>query len=203
MTTPEEPTFEAVPTQYGSITFRSRLEADWAATLDANNIRWKYEPETITLPSGTVYIPDFWLPELGTWIEVKGPGIPRLEKTAELARTRACQCTTTCNCQWRGGELVIVGRPPLGTDWTETGRRPRNGYANWESIVGPSAYVVSCSACTRVQWITLRRPWQCRNCTRSLERATAQRPVDRAMRFVEPTTPTEFNPLDLDEEDLL
>jgi hypothetical protein len=64
---------DAVPTRYSDITFRSRLEADWAATLDSHNIRWEYEPETITLDSGILYVPDLWLPELGTWIEVKCP----------------------------------------------------------------------------------------------------------------------------------
>lgn len=181
----DEPTIEAVPTEYDGITFRSRLEADWAATLNANGIRWAYEPETITLPSGTVYIPDFWLPELGTWIEVKGPGIPRVEKTAELAQTRACHCDGECTCQWPGGELVILGRTSLTASGQETGRIPAYGYANWETPHGPSAYCITCLGCLRVQWITLRRPWRCRACRRSLEKQTAYRAIDRQVRFVE------------------
>jgi hypothetical protein len=180
-----EPTIEAVPTEYGGITFRSRLEADWAATLDANRIQWTYEPETITLPSGATYIPDFWLPELGTWIEVKGPGIPRVEKTVELAQARACHCEGVCTCQWPGGELVILGRTALPAAGTETGRRPPYGYVNWETPHGPSAYAATCRACTRTQWITLRRPWRCRACKHSLEKQAAHRAVDRALRFVE------------------
>ncbi|WP_411139189.1 hypothetical protein [Streptomyces sp. C10] len=62
---PEEGRIEAVPTEYGGATFRSRLEADWAQTLNGARIKWRYEPETITLPSGGVYIPDSWLPEIG------------------------------------------------------------------------------------------------------------------------------------------
>lgn len=181
----DEPTIEAVPTEYAGITFRSRLEADWAATLDANHIGWAYEPETLTLPSGTVYIPDFWLPDLGTWIEVKGPGIPRVEKTAELAKTRACHCTDDCTCQWPGGELVILGRTSLGVSGLETGRRPACGYANWETPYGPSAYCITCHDCLSVQWITLRRPWRCRACRRSLEKQPAYRAIDRKVRFVE------------------
>ncbi|MET8978974.1 hypothetical protein ABZX85_25475 [Streptomyces sp. NPDC004539] len=51
VSTPDVPdaSIDAVPTRYGDTTFRSRLEADWAATLDGNGIRWEYEPETITL----------------------------------------------------------------------------------------------------------------------------------------------------------
>lgn len=180
----DETTIEAVPTTYDGTLFRSRLEADWAATLNANNIKWAYEPETITLPSGTIYIPDFWLPELGTWIEVKGPGIPRVEKTIELAKTRACHCGDTCTCQWPGGELVILGRQSL-TAGPTTGRRPSCGYANWETPHGPSAYCVTCLRCVRTQWITLRRPWRCRACHASLEKQEAYRAVDRQLKFVE------------------
>jgi hypothetical protein len=179
------PDIEAIPTEYAGVTFRSRLEARWAQTLDANSIRWAYEPETLTLPSGTVYIPDFWLPELGTWIEVKGTGIPRVEKTAELAKSRACHCDDECTCQWPGGELVIVGRESL--DWVPGahGHQPTYGYANWETPHGPSAYSVTCLRCTRVQWITLRRPWRCRGCGHGLEEQRVYRAIDRYLRFVE------------------
>lgn len=181
----DEPTIEAVPTEYDGITFRSRLEADWAATLVANRIEWTYEPETITLPSGAVYIPDFWLPELGTWIEVKGQGIPRVEKTIELAKTRACQCADECTCQWPGGELVILGRASIGAAPGQRGYRPPAGYANWETPHGPSAYCITCPGCTRIQWITLRRPWRCRACRRGLEKQSAHRALDRELRFTE------------------
>ncbi|MEV6102658.1 hypothetical protein [Nocardia sp. NPDC051981] len=178
---------DAVPTTYGDTTFRSRLEADWARTLDANHIRWEYEPETLTLPSGAVYIPDFWLPELGTWIEAKGPGIPRVEKTVELAQTRACCCAGDCACRWPGGELVLIGRQQLPSDPTRPGRRLLCGYANWETPHGPSLYYAACTWCFRSQWITLRRPWRCRVCRRSMEKVRAYRAVDRELRFVEGT----------------
>jgi hypothetical protein len=120
-------TIEAVPSWYGGITFRSKLEADWAATLDHYAIRWDYEPETITLPSGANYIPDFWLPELGTWLEVKGTGVPRIEKTIELGEVRACHCESDCTCQWPGGELVLIGHPPTRSPRTRhTLTQPRH-----------------------------------------------------------------------------
>lgn len=181
----DQPSIEAVPTEYDGTTFRSRLEADWAHTLNANQIKWAYEPETITLPSGAVYIPDFWLPELGTWIEVKGAGIPRVEKTAELAKTRACHCASECTCQWPGGELVIIGRESLDWEPGARGHQPTWGYANWETPHGPSAYCVTCLGCQRVQWITLRRPWRCRACHRGLEKQRVYRAVDRHLRFGE------------------
>lgn len=55
-------TITALPTTYAGTTFRSRLEADWAATLDDRNINWDYEPEGYLLTDGTKYLPDFYLP---------------------------------------------------------------------------------------------------------------------------------------------
>lgn len=61
-----------IPTEYKGYAFRSRLEARWAVFLDALAIEWHYEHEGFMLaPFGIWYLPDFYLPELGCWIEVK------------------------------------------------------------------------------------------------------------------------------------
>lgn len=177
MTDDTTPNIDAVPTAYRGTIFRSALEARWATFLDSHHITWQYEPETITLPSGTVYIPDFWLPELGTWIEVKGTGVPRVEKAQELARTRACHCETTCACQWPGGELVIIGRPPKPyepwrdpkmqgthpTAWAGTVRR-HGGHPNWTTGNGRTAWLGVCPNCGRTGWFLSHHPIQCRAC---------------------------------------
>ena len=74
------------PTSYHGITFRSKLESLWAVFFDAHKIKWQYEPESVTLPSGE-YIPDFWLPELEMWVEVKGAitSSKAVNRIAELA----------------------------------------------------------------------------------------------------------------------
>lgn len=59
-----------LPTTYAGHTFRSRLEARFAVLFDGLAIRWEYEPEGFELPSG-LYVPDFWLPQLRAWVEVK------------------------------------------------------------------------------------------------------------------------------------
>lgn len=177
------PSIEAVPTPYGRTVFRSRLEADWARTLDINGIAWEYEPETITLFSGVDYLPDFRLPDLGTWIEVKGPGVPRVEKAYELARNRACHCTAGCSCRWAGGELVLIGRESLRDDGP---RRTRHGYTNWETAHGVNAHFATCPMCRRNQWIRLGRRPACRACAFPLHAATVMhRAVDRRLRFAE------------------
>ncbi|WP_424921713.1 hypothetical protein [Streptomyces sp. wa1] len=174
---------EAVPTEYSGTTFRSRLEADWACTLDTHSILWKYEPERITLPSGAHYLPDFWLPEIGTWLEVKGPSTPRKEKAVELGKARACHCDGPCACAWPGGEMVLLGWVAERTHGDINVARSRSGYASWAAAHGPSAYFVWCPWCGLRQWITLRRPWKCRACCRSLESEELYQPHDRVLPF--------------------
>lgn len=65
---------KAIETKYKGYRFRSRLEARWAVFFDACKIRWEYEKEGYDL-DGLRYLPDFWLPDFGMWIEVK----PKLE----------------------------------------------------------------------------------------------------------------------------
>lgn len=61
---------KAIETRYKGYRFRSRLEARWAIFFDVIGIRYEYESEGFVLPSGP-YLPDFWLPELRLWGEVK------------------------------------------------------------------------------------------------------------------------------------
>ena len=55
------------------VSFRSWFEC-WVAEFAVKN--WKtqifYEPHSLPLDERHCYIPDFWLPELGVWLEVKG-----------------------------------------------------------------------------------------------------------------------------------
>lgn len=196
-------TIEAVPSWYAGITFRSRLEADWAATLDAWNVPWQYEPETITLPSGVNYIPDFWLPDHGTWLEVKGTGVPRIEKAIELGKARACHCDGTCTCQWPGGELVIIGHPPTRHNpWAdrdpETDHRAwwaveragwnHHGHPNWSATNGRATWFAICPDCRRGGWVGGGMGWPCRACGSRMPETPAYQPGDPALSFIDSTT---------------
>jgi hypothetical protein len=77
-----------IPTAYKGYRFRSRLEARWAVFLDALGVRWLYEHEGYDL-DGLWYLPDFWLPDLECWLEVKPeyPGLEERRKLLTLART--------------------------------------------------------------------------------------------------------------------
>lgn len=62
---------KAIPTRYKGYHFRSRLEARWAVWFDAMEIAFRYEPEGFGLGDAGNYLPDFWLPDLSLWAEIK------------------------------------------------------------------------------------------------------------------------------------
>ena len=59
-----------IETQYKGYRFRSRLEARWAVFFETLGIKWEYEPEGFDL-EGVLYLPDFWLPQVKMFAEVK------------------------------------------------------------------------------------------------------------------------------------
>lgn len=81
-------TATALQTSYAGCRFRSRTEARWAVALDHLGVRWEYEPQGY-LVDGQPYLPDFWLPALATFLEVKGSTPSRDEdvKAAALCET--------------------------------------------------------------------------------------------------------------------
>lgn len=80
-------TIRAIETRYAGCRFRSRIEARWGVFLDHLKITWEYEGQGFTLPSGTRYLPDFKLPDLGLFLEIKGtePGAKDMSKVREFA----------------------------------------------------------------------------------------------------------------------
>lgn len=71
---------EPKETRYKKCRFRSRLEARWAVYFDALGIQWEYEKEGYDLPCGA-YLPDFWLPQVDSWAEVKAAQFTQQELT--------------------------------------------------------------------------------------------------------------------------
>lgn len=69
----------SIDTRYAGCHFRSRLEARWAVFFDKLGVDWQYEPQgfEVTFDDDPDekpgrYLPDFHLPRLGTYVEVKG-----------------------------------------------------------------------------------------------------------------------------------
>lgn len=70
---------KSIDTKYGGCEFRSRLEARYAVLFDTLGIVWEYEPQGYEVTKRLEcsdetfrYLPDFWLPDLKVWFEVKG-----------------------------------------------------------------------------------------------------------------------------------
>lgn len=158
-----------LPTEYGGVTFRSRLEADWALTLDTLDISWEYEPEGFELTDGSRYAPDFWLPAARAWLEVKGDHLARYSKVEQFAADLWAEsgATTTYDPQ---APMVLVGRSP---DTDQISRlMATGGLTRIVGIMGPgkaySVGLVRCPVCRRGTVIALWQP-ACRGCGTEVE----------------------------------
>jgi hypothetical protein len=99
-------TVKSIPTYYSGIKFRSRLEASYAKSFDDYKIRWAYEPEGYNI-NGTYYLPDFWMPKIRTFFEVKGPMVPGIGKAKKLNQYFNRDCPD--ELWWNPHYLVVVG----------------------------------------------------------------------------------------------
>lgn len=76
-----------IETQYDGYRFRSRLEARWAVFFDTLGIKYQYEIEGYEM-EGLRYLPDFYIPSLNRWFEIKGKPLTEIElkKCEEFCR---------------------------------------------------------------------------------------------------------------------
>lgn len=83
-----------IETVYNGYRFRSRLEARWAVFFDALGVKWEYEKEGYDLREAGWYLPDFWLPQVEMWAEVKATEFTQeqSEKCRQLARQTGHSC---------------------------------------------------------------------------------------------------------------
>ncbi len=99
---------KAIQTKYAGCRFRSRTEARWAVFFTAMGWRWEYEKEGFALPSGR-YLPDFWLPDLRVWWEVKGEAPSHREQ--DLLRELTAETgewAVMCEGQPKSGSPQVV-----------------------------------------------------------------------------------------------
>ncbi len=86
-------TIRAIETWFDGYRFRSRLEARWAAFFKHTGIKYRHEMEGYQWGDGERYLPDFWLPTLTAWVEVK-PELPpngewlKVQRFAQADRAR-------------------------------------------------------------------------------------------------------------------
>lgn len=91
----------SIPTEYDGHRFRSRLEARWALFFNFIGIAWEYEREGFAVDGGG-FFPDFWLPSLQAWFEVK----PEWDAFSE-ERKLALVEKTNAFLRGGGGRLII------------------------------------------------------------------------------------------------
>lgn len=146
MTEITPPTIKAIITEYNGYRFRSRLEARWAIFFDALDLKYQYEPEGYEI-GDIKYLPDFYLPDLDIFVEIK-PSAPPLD---ELRKVQAFADYKQI--------VLIMGQPGATFDQYGAGVSieyvasrympllgPEKEHALWDS---PSVFI-QCRDCERV-----------------------------------------------------
>lgn len=152
----------AIETKYKGYRFRSRLEARWAVFFDTLGVKWEYEKEGYDLGEAGRYLPDFWLPEHESWVEIKGQRETEHEK--ELARKLHMATTFPVyifsgEIGYLAGETYVVSGWYTGTDSSNSGGGLGDDYGTW-------GYCAECSAAVLNPYIfspdrvALRANWE-------------------------------------------
>lgn len=138
--------FKPIETVYRGYRFRSRLEARWAVFFDSLGIPWEYEREGFNL-DGEYYLPDFYLPHLDLWVEIK-PGDPEQWPDHPVFNYLEDHCLDDeyNKCPLKNF-IVIVGNPWVEPEnehtsagWPYSGYIPGDCYYRW----------CECPACGKV-----------------------------------------------------
>jgi hypothetical protein len=99
-------TRRGIPTLYGGIEFRSRLEAKWAAMFSALGWRWEYEPEDLA-----GYVPDFVVMRPGS----EGPLLVEVKPAYDLAAMGAAARKIDAS-GWPATNAALI----VGATWNPT-----------------------------------------------------------------------------------
>ena len=107
---------KALPTSYLGYSFRSRLEARWAVFFNGAGVEYWYESQGYRLSlGGQCYLPDFWLPGLKLYAEVKGDLFSEQEE--RLCSALAAESGFGC--------LLLLGPPAVSAFVVDgSGRHP-------------------------------------------------------------------------------
>lgn len=115
---------QALDTTYKSYKFRSRLEARWAVYFDKVGVKWEYEPAGFKISETRKYLPDFYLPEIETYIEVKHGNYDRKPVFGDMVAMMECGAASIGKCLAVFGDpldhkLMAVGRIADGEPWCD------------------------------------------------------------------------------------
>jgi hypothetical protein len=146
----------SIPTKYKGIKYRSKLEASWAKFFDTHRMKFAYEPEGFNF-DGVLYLPDFWLPEIKTIVEVKGV----LEETdREKLLSLAVHAAPR-------GIMVILAEAPAGENYKLIYPSPQTFQNDEAPYIYEEFEEVSlcrCANCRRWYFRENLMGWQCTAC---------------------------------------
>ena len=118
-------------TRYAGYRFRSRIEARWAVFFTRLGLDWVYEPQGFHVGRRQlVYLPDFYLPSQGLYVEVKPAfadkvdpeGVQRWEAFAGEVVTSWDRDRTAMFCgQIPDADKVVPSGPPWSGRWYDDG----------------------------------------------------------------------------------
>lgn len=132
-----------IETEYDGRLFRSRLEARWAVFFREASIRYLYEHEGYVLPDGTRYLPDFYLPDIGLFVEIKplNPTPHEKHKLSELIKSTGA----------RGTFLGSIPEP-FSAEWPEIENYTPAIYEMYEGalITDWPYYFCECATCSAI-----------------------------------------------------
>ena len=99
------PNWKKAKYKYKEHTFRGRWEVLFAEFLDLKNVKWQYEPRRFYFKDELfTYLPDFYLPDMDLWIEVRG----RIGKMDEKKTNSFIDL---------GYNLIIIEQSEINTIW--------------------------------------------------------------------------------------
>ncbi len=177
---------KSIPTNYNGVQMRSKLEARVAKLLDGYGIKWSYESEGLDC-YGVWYLPDFYLVESRTFLEVKGvlddEALIKVDALARAANGLAKSgevCLPMDFLEDRAARLprhVVLVEPHHVTN-AEAGGRLRARYAPafhgtfWGGGTGryclspddDQCEVTTCGACKVVSFMWWGGAWFCYAC---------------------------------------
>lgn len=146
----------SIPETYNGIQFRSKLEADWARFFDRHRIKYAYESEGFDL-NGLWYLPDFYLPEIKTFVEVKGALDDKDEtKMFALARVAAPK-----------GIMVILAEAPAGEQYRLIRPSPQD-FEHFpiasDTYLCEDVALALCAQCSKWFFMETWATWRCSAC---------------------------------------
>jgi hypothetical protein len=146
-----------IPTVYKGFKMRSRLEALWARVFDSLGWEWIYEPD-IELPESIRkgWIPDFLLPQIGIFVEVKPNITGTVEQLAEHGEVlRAARC-----CESLDMPLLVLGLSPAHY-WDDAGGVKIGIILHSSLSVTGNGYVLLRPGTKRWVSLILAGDWEC------------------------------------------